>query len=91
MTKLGRRRLVGRGLGAYVIGAITVFAGVCYGSGGAALAFVKPLIRLPEFMLGMAPRLAFAEGWRPSLDVRLPVARPVPLCLSVVCLICPNP
>ncbi len=43
-------------------------------------AFVNPLIRLAEFMLGMAARLAFAEGWRPNLDVRLAVALPVLLC-----------
>jgi len=74
MTRLGRRRLVGLALGAYVVGAIVVVAATCYSPGGATLAFVNPLIRLPEFMLGMAAGLAFAQGWRPNIDVRLPAA-----------------
>lgn len=48
-----------------------------YGPGGATLTLVNALIRLPEFLLGMAAGLAFAEGRRPNLDVRLPVALPV--------------
>jgi peptidoglycan/LPS O-acetylase OafA/YrhL len=58
---------------------------------GAALAFVNPLIRLPEFTLGMAAGLAFAEGWRPNLDVRLPVALLVLLCLVAGLLHLPEP
>ena len=74
-----------------MIGAITVVAGVCYGPGGAPLAFVNPLIRLPEFMLGMAAGLAFAEGWRPNIDVRLPVGILVLLCLVDGLLHLPKP
>lgn len=57
----------------------------------AALAFVNPLIRLPEFMLGMGAGLAFAEGWRPNLKVRLPVALLVLLCLVAGLLHLPKP
>jgi peptidoglycan/LPS O-acetylase OafA/YrhL len=91
MVGLGRRRLVGSMLGAYVIGAVVVVAATVYGPGGATLALVNPLIRLPEFMLGMAAGLAFAEGWRPRIDVRLPVAILVLLYLAGGLLHLPKP
>lgn len=91
MVGLGRRRLVGSVLGAYVIGAIVVVAATLYGPGGATLAFVNPLIRLPEFMLGMAAGLAFAEGWRPNIDIRTPVAILVLLYLAGGLLHLPKP
>ncbi len=91
MVGLGRRRLVEWALGVYVIGAIAVVAATSLGPQGATLAFVNPLIRLPEFMLGMAAGLAFAKGWRPNIDVRLPVALLVLLYLAGGLLHLPKP
>lgn len=91
ITRLDRRRLVAWVLGAYAIGAIVVVAATCYSPGGATVAFVNPLIRLPEFMLGMAAGLAFAEGWRPNIDVRLTLAILVLLYLGGGLLHLPKP
>jgi peptidoglycan/LPS O-acetylase OafA/YrhL len=91
MTKLGRRRLVGLALGTYVLGAITVVAGVCYGPGGRRS---RSSTRSSGFQNSRS-------GWRPAWRSRRdggPTStfayRSRSSCcsvLSLVCFICPNP
>ena len=37
------------------------------------LVYTDPLIRLPEFLLGMAAGVAFCDGWRPAINMRAAV------------------
>jgi len=72
MLRVSRRKLLKSAAGIYAVAAILVIAGVVVSqvTGQAAwnnLVYTDPLIRLPEFLLGMAAGIAFADGWRPQI------------------------
>lgn len=57
-------------IGAFVVASTTMEAG----SGLDALRYTNPLVRLPEFMLGVCAALALRKGWKPRLWVGLALA-----------------
>ena len=79
MRRTTRRRLLTWVTGIYGVAAVLVIAGAVASqiTGDGALnnlVYTDPLIRLPEFLLGMAAGIAFAEGWRPRISLRNAVA-----------------
>ena len=79
MLRASRRKLLRWVTALYAGAAILVIAGVVVSqvSGQASwnnLVYTDPLIRLPEFLLGMAAGIAFADGWRPQIKLASAVA-----------------
>ena len=75
MRQVSRQTLRRWALGSYAFAAIVVIIGVAASqlTGSSALdnlVYTNPLIRLPEFLLGMAAAVAFVDGWRPRITMR---------------------
>ncbi len=76
MSKAGKRTLAVTVLAAYAVASCLVLAGAVVTQNSSDPAWgniitTNPLLRLPEFMLGMAVGLAFRQGWRPRIDLRV--------------------
>jgi peptidoglycan/LPS O-acetylase OafA/YrhL len=75
MRRARRRKLASVVLAAYAVASIVVVVGVLVSQHGSAANWgitvsTNPLVRLPEFLLGMAAGVAFMDGWRPKVAMR---------------------
>jgi peptidoglycan/LPS O-acetylase OafA/YrhL len=91
MRRGDRRWLVRAVLAGYALASIVVVVACFHGAGARDFVFVNPLMRLPEFTLGMAAGVAFSEGWRLTFRLRAPLVTLVVLCTAVVALRLPAP
>jgi peptidoglycan/LPS O-acetylase OafA/YrhL len=70
IVRLRRQTLIRISLAAYTVAAVAVIVGVAvsqaaHNPGVDNLVYTDPLLRLPEFLLGMTAALVARDGWRP--------------------------